>query len=95
LNLIPSDMVNLPEFEPSDSVNLPESESYDGVNLSAPEPSDGGDVHIFTDPLMEKAVRVSLGKAEDEPITRNDLSDVTGLFFVEKKLPQAKTNSGV
>ncbi|MDR0819011.1 MAG: serine/threonine protein kinase [Oscillospiraceae bacterium] len=38
--------------------------------------------YVFSDPLVEKAVRVSLGKAEDETIYPDDLKSVFDLYFV-------------
>lgn len=34
----------------------------------------------FSEPLIEQDVRLQLGKAEDEPITREELTGVTGLY---------------
>lgn len=39
--------------------------------------------YVFTDPLIEKAVRLTLGKGEGETVFRHELKQIEELYFVE------------
>lgn len=41
-----------------------------------------GESVIFKEPLIEQAVRLSLGKAQDEPISREELDDVAKIYII-------------
>lgn len=44
---------------------------------------------VFQEPMIEQAVRLQLGKTADEPITREDLLSVTGLYIFGDSLTAA------
>jgi hypothetical protein len=43
-------------------------------------------VHEFSDPLIEQAIRLSLGKAADEPVYTHELLGVEGIFIASDKV---------
>lgn len=61
--------------EPAEAVSAPAAD----MALSTDVSSKAG----FTEPLIEQAVRLMLGKAEDEPISEEELSAVTDLYITQ------------
>jgi len=63
---------------PIEIVDMPFDETPDEESETIPAPSD---VFVFKEPLIEQAVRIMLGKDDDELIIYSDLSKITELYL--------------
>jgi hypothetical protein len=45
-------------------------------------PASTGEPFVFTEPLIEKAVRLMLGTPDDQSVTRSDLDGITELYII-------------
>jgi len=63
---------------PIEVVSKPSDEIYDDTSATLPE---AWDVFTFTEPLIEQAVRLILGKDDDELIFHSDLCKITELYL--------------
>lgn len=53
------------------------------------------DIFIFTEPLIEKAVRFMLDKTDDEPVLRSELDGVTEIYLVGKRIAQSQNETEI